>query len=74
VSRALGQSADVVRLSLPFLEPGGKVLLYKGDPGDEELRGLDAICSRIGATWESRPIAVPYLEEARTLLIITTTR
>lgn len=74
VSRALGQSADVVRLSLPFLEPGGRVILYKGAPGGDELRGLEALCSRIGATWESRSINVPYLDEARSLLIVSTAR
>jgi 16S rRNA (guanine527-N7)-methyltransferase len=74
VSRALGQAAGVVRLSLPFLEPGGRVLLYKGDPGRDELRELDGLCSEIGAAWEIRPISVPRLEEARALILVTTAR
>jgi len=74
VSRALGPSADVVRLSLPFLAPGGRVLLYKGDPGPEELGRLDVLCSEIGACWESRTISVPYLEEARALVVVSTAR
>lgn len=72
ISRALGQSADVVRLSLPFLEPGGRVLLYKGHPGNQELQELDALCSEIGARRELRTVSVPALPEARALIVVTT--
>lgn len=72
VSRAVGQSADVVRLALPFLAPGGKILLYKGAPAAAELRGLGECCAAIGARWEGRPVVVPHLSETRTLLIVST--
>jgi 16S rRNA (guanine527-N7)-methyltransferase len=71
-SRAVGKSADIVRLALPFLAPGGRVLLYKGAPDDAELRDLDALCATIGARWERHPAIVPHLDESRTLLVVET--
>ena len=70
VSRALGSSADVARLALPFLAPGGRILLYKGEPDAEELAALDAFCTEQGGEWELHKIAVPHLKAARSLIII----
>ena len=71
VSRALGSSADVVRLSLPFLGPGGRILVYKGAPGQDELDELSAACEVIGAGWERHAVEVPYLEARRSLIIVS---
>lgn len=71
VSRALGASADMAALALPFLAPGGRLLLYKGGPEPEELRALDVFCKDQGADWELRPVTVPHLKAARSLVIIT---
>ena len=71
VSRALGASADVARLALPFLAPGGRILLYKGEPDSEELQALEAFCTQKRATWELRQVAVPHLDAARSLIIVT---
>ena len=71
VSRALGSSADVARLALPFLAPGGRILLYKGQPDDDELRALDDLCSGRMGSWELRKVAVPNLNGARSLVIVT---
>lgn len=70
VSRALGQSADVARLALPFLVPGGRILLYKGEPDANELRSLDSFCVEQGAEWRSQAVSIPFLEAARTLIVI----
>lgn len=70
VSRALGQSADVAKLALPFLVPGGRILLYKGEPDAKELRSLDAFCVEHGAEWRSQAVSIPSLEAARTLIIV----
>ena len=70
VSRALGQCADVVRLALPFLRPGGKVLLYKGEPGQGELQSLESLLSQIEATWEFHQVVVPYLKARRSLIVV----
>ncbi|MBS1213805.1 MAG: rRNA m(7)G-527 methyltransferase [Proteobacteria bacterium] len=70
VSRALGRSVNVVRMALPFLAPGGSVILYKGEPETEELRDLGVFCAGLGATWEVRPVAVPHLKGARSLVVI----
>jgi len=71
VSRALGTSADVARLALPFLVPGGRLLLYKGKPDSRELHDLDALCSARGGAWEMRKIVVPHLKADRSLVIAT---
>lgn len=70
VSRAVGPAAAVAGLALPFLAPGGRILLYKGDPDPEELRALDAFCTKIRASWELRKIAVPHLTGARSLIVV----
>jgi 16S rRNA (guanine527-N7)-methyltransferase len=71
VSRALGPAADVARLALPFLAPGGRILLYKGNPGAEELHVLDAFCEEHRAVRDLRPVLVPHLRGARSLITIT---
>lgn len=71
VSRALGSSADVAKLAFPFLAPGGRVLLYKGDPDSGELQELDAFCTEKGGSWEQRKVEIPHLNAARSLIIVT---
>lgn len=70
VSRALGSSAEVARLALPFLAPGGRILLYKGEPDSGELQALDAFCTEKGGAWELHQVLVPHLKAARSLIII----
>jgi 16S rRNA (guanine527-N7)-methyltransferase len=72
VSRALAQAADIVKLGLPYLAPGGRLLLYKGRPDERELEALEALCAKLGASLEVRAAIVPFLDEARSLLIIRT--
>ena len=71
VSRALGASADVARLAFPFLAPGGHMLLYKGEPNSGELQALETFCTEKRASWELRHVAVPHLNAARSLIIVT---
>ncbi len=71
VSRALGPSAEVAALAFPFLAPGGRVLLYKGEPELEELRALDIFCADKKADWKLHPVAVPHLHAARSLVVVT---
>lgn len=71
VSRALGSSADVAKLALPFLAPGGRLLLYKGEPDSGELQTLDSFCTERGGGWEQRRVSIPGLEAARSLIIVT---
>jgi 16S rRNA (guanine527-N7)-methyltransferase len=71
VSRALGASAEIARLGLPFLAPGGRILLYKGEPDSGELQALDAFCTEQGAAWEKRRVAISHLKAARSLILVT---
>jgi 16S rRNA (guanine527-N7)-methyltransferase len=70
VSRALGRSADVAGMALPFLAPGGSLILYKGDPESAELEDLDIFCKRLGALWRLQPVLVPHLKGVRSLILI----
>ena len=71
VSRALGSSVDVARLAFPFLAPGGRILLYKGEPDAGELQALDAFCTEKGGAWEQRKVSIPHLKAARSLITVT---
>jgi len=71
VSRALGSSVDVAKLAIPFLTPGGRILLYKGEPDSGELQALDTFCAEKGGTWEQRRVEIPHLMAARSLIIVT---
>ena len=71
VSRALGSSVGVAKLAIPFLAPGGRILLYKGEPDAGELKTLDAFCTEKGGAWEQRKVSIPYLDAARSLIIVT---
>jgi 16S rRNA (guanine527-N7)-methyltransferase len=70
VGRALASSAEVMRLALPFVRPGGRVLLYKGTPDRRELEDLGVACARIGATWRLHEVDVPHLEARRSLIVL----
>jgi 16S rRNA (guanine527-N7)-methyltransferase len=71
VSRALGRSAEVIKMALPFLAPGGRVILYKGEPAPEELEELDLLCENLGASWRSQPVVVPHLAAVRSLIVFS---
>lgn len=71
ISRALGRSAEVVRLALPLLAPGGRIMVYKGAPDRGELEDLDRASRKIGASWVLHDIDVPHLEARRSILIVT---
>lgn len=71
VSRALGSAADVARLALPFLAPGGRLLLYKGEPDTAELRALDFFCTERGGSWAQKKVSIPGLKAARSLIVVT---
>ena len=72
VSRALGSSADVLRLSLPFLAPGGRILLYKGMPSRKELDDLEAACVKLGVSPTLQEAVIPFLDARRTLIVLRT--
>jgi 16S rRNA (guanine527-N7)-methyltransferase len=37
-AKALGKLTDTIRLSIPFLKPGGSLVAYKGRAADKEIR------------------------------------
>lgn len=70
VSRALASSAEVLRLAHPFLAAGGRVMIYKGAPGKDELDDLDRACEKIGAVWHVHDVEVPLIEARRSLVVV----
>jgi 16S rRNA (guanine527-N7)-methyltransferase len=71
VSRALGSAADVLRLAVPLLAPGGRLMIYKGAPDRNELDDLARACGAIGAAWSLGEVEVPFLEARRSLILVT---
>jgi 16S rRNA (guanine527-N7)-methyltransferase len=70
VVRAVGEAAKMARLSFPFLRPGGTLILYKGTPGEMELRSLEKESARLGAAFTLQPVQVPFLNARRTLVLL----
>jgi 16S rRNA (guanine527-N7)-methyltransferase len=70
VVRAVGKAAKMVRLSFPFLRPGGTLILYKGSLGGEELRSLEKEAAHQSATFTLQSVRVPYLDARRTLVLV----
>lgn len=69
VSRALGSAADILRLAHPFLAPAGRLVLYKGSPGQGELDALSTACGKMGASWQLNVVEIPYLDARRSLIV-----
>ncbi|MCB1956286.1 MAG: 16S rRNA (guanine(527)-N(7))-methyltransferase RsmG [Rhodocyclaceae bacterium] len=66
ISRAFADVGDFVRLSLPMLAPGGRLLAMKGAFPDEELASLPG-----GLRVErSVELTVPFLDARRHLIIL----
>lgn len=71
VTRAVGASADMAKICLPFLRPGGTAILYKATLEGEELEALEEETSRAGASLSLLPVTVPFLDAPRTLALVT---
>jgi 16S rRNA (guanine527-N7)-methyltransferase len=66
VSRAVGSALDLFALAAPLLEPGGRMLLMKGRPPEQDLQALAAA----GIPCRLQLLAVPFLEQERHLIEI----
>jgi 16S rRNA (guanine527-N7)-methyltransferase len=66
VSRAFSSLHDFVRLTLPALKPGGRLLAMKGQVPDAELSAPEVAVMRPAVI----PLQVPLLPDARHLVIL----
>lgn len=66
VSRAFSSLQDFVRLTLPALKPGGRLLAMKGQVPDVELSAPEVAAMRPAVI----PLQVPLLPDARHLVIL----
>lgn len=73
VTRAFRDAAETLGLAAPFLKSDGSLLLYKGAPGRKEIDGLEAEAARQGRSVRTLAARVPFLEAARTFLIVSPT-
>ena len=71
VARALAPALKAARLCLPFLKPGGKLLLYKGKAGEDEILPLREEMDQVGTAVEVRDVQVPFLDASRSLVVVT---
>jgi len=71
VARALAPALKAARLCLPFLKPGGRLLLYKGKAGEDEILPLREEMDQVGAAVEVRDVQVPFLDASRSLVVVT---
>lgn len=65
LSRAFTQTSDLYQLCKNLVKPSGKIFAMKGEVNQEELEGLPE-----HASVEINPIAVPFLDAKRHLVVI----
>jgi 16S rRNA (guanine527-N7)-methyltransferase len=75
VARAFGKFNILSEISIPFCRTGGRVILYKSRKVSKELNEFGSIIQVLGGEVEKfLDIEVPYLNEYRTLLVISKKR
>ncbi|MBP9779564.1 16S rRNA (guanine(527)-N(7))-methyltransferase RsmG [Candidatus Gracilibacteria bacterium] len=67
VSRATAYITDILTWSIPFLAPGGRIVLYKM-PSDEEEKDREKITKKLGLILEGE-LSYELVEKSRILLI-----
>lgn len=70
VARALGPTEASVPLCLPFVRPGGSLVLFKGRLDPRERGVLEEAARRGGAAVEVESVTVPFLDAARSLVFL----
>lgn len=70
VARALAPAPKAARLCMPFLKPGGTLVLYMGRAAEEELLPLREEAVRAGAAVEVHEAQIPFLDASRTLVLV----
>jgi len=71
VARALGSSIYAARICLPFVREGGSVILMKGHASEKEVLSLEREIGEEGVSVSRHNLAVPFLEAARNLILVT---
>lgn len=71
LARAVGDTAVLAELTLPFVRVGGLAVLHKkGDIADELARAEGAICALGGSLREVKRVAASHLDGGRALVVI----
>jgi len=69
-ARAFGPLAELLPLAAPFLQPGGRLLAYKGPRADRELAAAAPVLKAERFRLERREdFRLPFLERRRVLLV-----
>ncbi len=70
LSRATGPLKDVLKIALPLLKEGGKLLFYKGKAVEKELETVKDYLFKNNCLYEIHPYLLTLREEGRNLLVI----
>jgi len=71
LSRAVAPLPILVELCLPFVKMGGRMVAQKSQQAEEEVKASgEAISVLGGQVMELKPVAVPFLEAKRVLILI----
>ncbi len=71
VSRAVAPLPVLLELALPFLRPGGWLIAWKGPRAWEEAEGAKRALGILGGgEAQVLPLDLPFLEEARSLVLV----
>ena len=71
VARAVAPLCVLAELSLPFLALGGRMVALKGPRAEEELASLPQALALLGGRLaEVRALALPFLGEGRSLVVL----
>lgn len=71
VSRAVAPLPVLLELALPFLKVGGWLIAWKGPRAQEEAQGAQRALEALGGgEAQVLPLDLPFLEEARSLVLV----
>jgi len=70
LSRATGPLKEVLKIALPFVKEGGKLIVYKGKGVEKELESVKEYLIKNNYPYETHPYLLTLREDGRNLLVI----
>ncbi|HTY07875.1 MAG TPA: 16S rRNA (guanine(527)-N(7))-methyltransferase RsmG [Candidatus Edwardsbacteria bacterium] len=70
-TRAVAELKELVKLSFPFLKPGGRLLAYKASKADEEIAAAHDVVKKSRGVIEPAPaLPAPPTEKTRRIVVV----
>ncbi|MBT9164776.1 MAG: Ribosomal RNA small subunit methyltransferase G [candidate division WS2 bacterium] len=70
LSRATGPLKEVLKIALPLVKEGGKLIFYKGKGVEKELESVKEYLVKNNYPYETHPYLLTLREDGRNLLVI----